>query len=280
MMRHLNLTILGTGSSGGVPRANGDWGLCDPSEPRNARTRCSLLVEYWEQSEQGDPPPKSERTIVLIDTSPDLRAQLIVAKTHRLDAVIYTHDHADQTHGIDDLRAIAYTMRKRIPVWMDADTHADMNNKFGYCFEMPKGRNHPPILEHMPRLKPGEPVTVAGPGGALDFLPLGLSHGPAPSLGFRFGPAAYAPDVHEIPQDALEALHGVDTFIVDALRYHTHPTHAHADKTMSWVAKTCARRAILTNLHIDMDYATLNAELPGRHCAAYDGMQIKLMWEP
>ena len=278
-MKHMILTILGSGSSGGVPRVNGDWGVCDPNEPKNMRTRCSLLVEYWEQSEQGAPPPKSERTIVLIDTSPDLRAQLLAAKTHRLDAVIYTHDHADQTHGIDDLRAISYSMRKRIPVWMDTDTFDEMNQKFGYCFEMPDGRNHPPILEHMPRLLPGKPVNISGPGGELEFLPLGLSHGPAPSLGFRFGPAGYAPDVHEIPNDALAALFGVDVFIVDALRYHTHPTHGHADKTLSWIAKTATRRAVLTNLHIDMDYAILNEELPKPHCAAYDGMEIALSWE-
>ena len=276
-MKHLLLTVLGCGSSGGVPRANGDWGVCDPNEPKNTRTRCSLLVEYWEG--EGAPPQKSERTIVLIDTSPDLRTQLIASQTHRLDAVIYTHDHADQTHGIDDLRAIAYTMRERIPVWMDVDTFDEMDHKFGYCFEMPEGRQHPPILEHMPRLIPGKPVSIDGPGGSLEFLPLGLSHGHAPSLGFRFGNAAYAPDVHEIPEDALAALFGVDTFIVDALRYHTHPTHAHADKTLSWIAKTAARRAVLTNLHIDMDYAVLSEELPKPHAPAFDGMQIRLSFK-
>lgn len=276
--KHLVMTILGSGSSGGVPRANGDWGMCDPSEPKNTRTRCSLLVEYWEGPEQGEDRPKSERTIVLIDTSPDLRMQLIAAKTHRLDALLYTHDHADQTHGIDDLRAIAYTMRKRIAVWMDTDTFEEMDRKFGYCFDIPEGRAHPPILEHMPRLIPGKPVSISGPGGELDFLPLGLSHGQAPSLGFRFGPAAYAPDVHEIPDDAIAALSGVDTFIVDALRYHMHPTHAHADKTLSWIAKTAVRRAILTNLHIDMDYAVLSRELPGEHGVGFDGMRIAVSW--
>jgi len=276
-MKNMLLTVLGCGSSGGVPRANGDWGVCDPAEPKNTRTRCSLLVEYWQG--QATPPPKSQRTIVLIDTSPDLRAQLIAAETHRLDAVLYTHDHADQTHGIDDLRAIAYTMRKRIPVWMDVDTFDEMDHKFGYCFEMPEGRQHPPILEHMPRLIPGKPVSVDGPGGALEFLPLGLSHGHGPSLGFKFGNAAYAPDVHEIPSDAIAALHGIDTLIVDALRYHDHPTHAHADKTLSWIARTAARRAVLTNLHIDMDFVTLRNELPKPHTPAFDGMELTLSWE-
>lgn len=274
--KNLILTILGSGSSGGVPRANGDWGVCDQDQPKNRRTRCSLLVEYWEG--EAAPPPKDQRTTVLIDTSPDLREQFLVAQTYRLDAVFYTHDHADQTHGIDDLRAIAYTMRKRIPTYMDALTHKEMHHKFGYCFEMPEGRAHPPILEHMPRLKPGEPVSIMGPGGALEFLPVLLSHGVAPSLGFRFGNAAYAPDVHEIPDDSLDALHGIDTFIVDALRYHLHPTHAHADKTLSWVAKIAPRQAILTNLHIDMDYETLNQELMGHHIAAYDGLAVTLRY--
>jgi len=274
--KNLILTILGCGSSGGVPRANGDWGVCDPKNPKNRRTRCSLLVEYWEG--KATQPPKEERTIVLIDTSPDLREQLLAARTYRLDAVLYTHDHADQTHGIDDLRAIAYTMRKRIPTYMDELTYKEMHHKFGYCFEMPEGRAHPPILEHMPRLKPGAPVSVSGPGGTVSFLPILLSHGSAPSLGFRFGTAAYAPDVHEIPEESLVALHGVDTFIVDALRYHTHPTHAHADQTLSWVAKIAARQAVLTNLHIDMDYETLIEELPAPHKPAYDGQKLTLRY--
>ena len=274
--KHILMTILGSGSSGGVPRANGDWGICDPDNPKNRRTRCSLLVEYWEG--EAIAPPKSERTIVLIDTSPDVREQLIASKTARIDALLYTHDHADQTHGIDDLRAIAYTMRKRIATYMDADTHTELTRKFGYCFEMPQGRVHPPILELMPNLEAGKSVTLDGPGGALEFLALGLSHGPAPSLGFRFGPAAYAPDVHEILPQAFEQLQGVDTLIVDALRYHTHPTHAHADKTLSWIAKTAARRAILTNLHIDMDYQQLASELPNPHTPAYDGLTATLSY--
>ena len=163
--KHILMTILGSGSSGGVPRANGDWGICDPDNPKNRRTRCSLLVEYWEG--EAIAPPKSERTIVLIDTSPDVREQLIASKTARIDALLYTHDHADQTHGIDDLRAIAYTMRKRIATYMDADTHTELTRKFGYCFEMPQGRVHPPILELMPNLEAGKSVTLDGPGGGI-----------------------------------------------------------------------------------------------------------------
>lgn len=274
MRKNYQVTILGCGSSGGVPRASGDWGVCDPDNPQNRRTRCSLLVEYWEGDAEN--PPKDERTIVLIDTSPDLREQLLAAQTHRIDALLYTHDHADQTHGIDDLRAIAYTMRQRIPTYMDAPTFDDLNTKFGYCFEMPEGRAHPPILEHQPRLIGGNPIKIKGKGGELEFLPLELSHGITPSLGFRFGPIAYAPDVHGIPQASIEALADLDLLIIDALRYHDHPTHAHADKALMWTAQTRARQTVLTNLHIDMDYDTLSRELPSSVSAAYDSRVLSV----
>ena len=267
-------TILGCGSSGGVPRTSGDWGVCDPSEPRNRRMRCSLLLEYWEG--EAERPAQDQCTIVLIDTSPDLRAQLLDAKISRLDAVLLTHDHADQTHGIDDLRAIAYTMRKRIPTYMDQPTYDDVNNKFGYCFEMPDGRQHPPILDHQSRLEHKKSIKINGEGGALTVMPLTVSHGHSTSLGFRFGPIAYVPDVHEIDEDSLDALTGLDVFIADALRYHDHPTHAHADRTLEWCARTQAKKLIMTNLHIDMDYAALKAELPQPHEPAYDGMTVHI----
>lgn len=268
------MTILGCGSSGGVPRASGDWGICDPNESKNRRTRCSLLLQYWEGEAQI--PSQDQRTIVLIDTSPDLRQQLLNAHVSRIDAVLLTHDHADQTHGIDDLRAIAYTMRARIPTYMDAPTYDDVNNKFGYCFEMPEGRNHPPILEHQDRLVGGKAIEIKGKGGNVEILPLLLSHGPSTSLGFRFGPAAYAPDVHDISDETASLMTGLDVFIVDALRYHDHPTHAHADKTLSWAARLAARKLILTNLHIDMDYVMLRDELPKPYEPAYDGMSVQL----
>ncbi len=268
----LRAVILGCGSSGGVPRVGGDWGACNPNNSKNKRSRSSLYVEYWE----GDVmPSQKERTSVLIDTSPDLREQFLEAKIERLDAVLFTHEHADQSHGIDDLRAIAYRMRKQIPTYMDENTKSHVHTRFHYCFEMPEGRVHPPILELQPLMKGGDKIDIQGTSGTLGIKVLQLSHGPTPSLGFVFnGQLAYAPDVWDIPKEAMRDIEGVDTFIVDALRYNDHPTHANADKTLSWLAQTRARRGILTNLHIDMDYEALSAELPPIAVPAYDGMEI------
>lgn len=275
---HYRVRILGCGSSGGVPRVGGDWGACDPSEPRNRRMRSSILVDYWEGGTGGEGamPPPEQRTSVIIDTSPDLRQQLLNAETKRIDAVIYTHDHADQSHGMDDLRALAYRMKTRIPTYMDTSENNDLLERFKYCFEMPEGRNHPPILDLQPSISPGQQFTISGPGGDLTALTLGLSHGPAPSLGFRFGPFVYTPDVWDIDDQTLELISGAKLWIVDALRYASHPTHAHADKTLMWLAKTQIREAVLTNLHIDMDYESLNVELPGQQSCAYDGLDIYL----
>lgn len=266
--------ILGCGSSGGVPRVGGDWGVCDPDEPKNRRSRCSLYIEYWSGTTE---PPVEERTAVLIDTSPDLREQCLKAGVKRLDALLYTHDHADQSHGIDDLRAIAYRMRQRISTYMDAHTKEHVHNRFEYCFEMPEGRVHPPILELQSLIKGGDKFEVEGPGGKLSVGVIELSHGPTPSLGFIFdGTVAYTPDVWDVPPDSFKALDGIDTWILDSLRYNDHPTHAHADKALSWFAKTKTRQGVLTNLHIDMDYLTLKAELFGNLVPAYDGMVIRV----
>jgi len=222
-------------------------------------------------------PPVRERTAILIDTSPDLRQQFLTADITRIDALLYTHDHADQSHGIDDLRAVAYRARKRIPTYMDAHTKEHLFKRFEYCFEMPEGRVHPPILELQTLIKGGDSFKIEGPGGHLSIDVLELSHGPTPSLGFMFeGKLAYTPDVWEVPETSLKALEGIDTWITDALRYNAHPTHAHADKSLAWLAKVKARRGILTNLHIDMDYVTLKKELFGTIEAGYDGMELIL----
>ena len=178
----LRATILGCGSSGGVPRVGGDWGVCDPNEPRNRRTRCSLLIEQWHGEAE---PENDEKTVILIDTSPDLREQLLAAGVTHIDAVLYTHDHADQSHGIDDLRAIAYRMRKKIPVFMDDFTKDLLVKRFDYCFDVPEGRIHPAILELKDILKSKDRFTIVGVGGAIDITALGLSHGATPVLGFK-----------------------------------------------------------------------------------------------
>ncbi len=270
----LRMTILGCGSSGGIPRVGGDWGVCDPAEPKNRRTRCSVLIEKWKGEAE---PDDHDKTIILVDTSPDLREQLLKTKTRHIDALFYTHDHADQTHGIDDTRAMAYRMRRQIPTYMDAHTKEHIYYRFSYCFEMPEGRVHPPILSLMPLFKDGDKISIEGPGGTIDVDVLGVSHGPTPSCGFKFDDQmAYTPDVWSISPQVLESIENIDIWVLDALRYNEHPTHAHADRAMQWVAQTRARKAVLTNLHIDMDYQTLASELPGQHVVAYDGMDITL----
>ena len=267
----VEVTILGCGSSGGVPRVGGDWGICNHEDARNRRTRCSVLVKY---SKSGDGPT----TDVLVDTSPDLREQLLAAGTERIDALVFTHDHADQCHGIDDIRALAYRMRGQVPTYMDKLTADELTLRFAYCFATPEGRAHPPILDAQDFIEPGKTFTVDGPGGELQIEVLGLSHGPGPSLGLIFdGKVAYSPDVHGVPDKAIAQLQDVDTWICDALRYHDHPTHAHADRSLSWQARTRARRMVMTNLHIDMDYAMLSEELLPSQEVAVDGMVVRVV---
>lgn len=271
MSNSLEITILGCGSSGGVPRVGGDWGACDPENPRNRRSRCSILVDYWED---GNP---NEKTTVLVDTSPDLREQLLKAQLKRLDSLLFTHEHADQTHGIDDLRAIAYRMGERIPTYMDEYTRGHMFNRFGYCFETPEGRVHPPILDLMPCVRGGEIISIDGPGGALRVEVLELSHGSTPVLGFKFADSAvYTPDVYSIDETALDQIDDASVWIVDALRYNQSPTHAHLDQSLAWAARTCTRNIILTNMHVDLDYETLQSELPADHKVGYDGMKVRV----
>lgn len=274
MSQKIKVTILGCGSSGGVPRVGGDWGACDPNNPKNRRTRCSIYVSTWQGEEE--PAPKKQ-TSVLVDTSPDFREQCLSANIKQVDAVLYTHDHADQSHGIDDLRALAYRMRKRIPTYMDAHTKEHLYKRFEYCFEMPDGRVHPPILELQPLIKGGDEFTVTGEGGDLSVRVISLSHGPTPSLGFIFNEKiVYTPDVWDIEPNVLASINRPDLWIVDALRYSDHPTHANADKALSWIAKTQTRKAVLTNLHIDMDYDVLGKELTGSHDVAHDSMELTL----
>jgi len=259
----MRITILGCGSSGGVPRLGGEWGACDPNEPRNARRRCSALVGRI---------GSNGTTSVLIDTAPDMRAQLLDAGTSRLDAVLYTHAHADHVHGIDDLRMIVINMRARLPVWADAPTRASLMERFGYAFVQPEGSMYPPILEM--NLMEGD-VEIDGPGGPLRFTPFEVPHGSINALGFRVNDVAYLPDVQTIPEDIWPMVEGLKCWIVDSLRREPHPTHSHLAQTLEWIEKTRPAQAVLTNLHTDLDYATLDAETPEHIHPAYDGMQIE-----
>jgi len=266
----LVFTLLGSGSSGGVPRADGNWGACDPSEPRNRRRRCSLLVQRRGQGAGalGSGP----MTSVVVDTSPDFREQAIDAKLQRLDGILFTHDHADQTHGLDDIRAFAINQRQRIPAWMDEPTRRRLNARFNYIFESQGG--YPAISDLNPMPPPGQAFRIDGPSGAIPVTAFDQEHGEIRSLGFRFGPVAYSPDVNLLPETAFEALEGVEIWIVDALRYTPHPTHAHLDRTLSWIDRVKPRLAVLTNLHIDMDFNRLSAELPDGVAPGFDGMVL------
>jgi phosphoribosyl 1,2-cyclic phosphate phosphodiesterase len=261
----LHVTILGCGSSGGVPRVGQGWGKCNPANPRNRRRRCSILVRRGGVEE--------EATQVLVDTGPDLREQLIDANVKRLDAVLYTHPHADHTHGIDDLRGLVIRNGRRIPAYMDEPTSRRLADKFDYIFETPQGSFYPPLMvEH--RLRPGRPVTIDGPGGAIEAIPFRLDHGDMDALGFRFGKIAYTPDLHAIPPESAPFLEGLDLWIIDALRYQRHGTHLSVDQALEFVAQFGARRAILTDLHVDLDYDELQARLPENVTPAYDGMTV------
>ena len=269
----LRVRILGCGSSGGVPRLGGpdeggNWGVCDPKNPKNRRRRCSILVKRI--SAKGE-------TRVLVDTSPDLREQLLDARVGRLDGVLITHDHADQTHGMDDMRAIALNSHKRTDVWADEATWTSLMHKFGYCFVQPAGSDYPPILNAREIGEPFQPFAVPGPGGNLPVLAFAQGHGRVRSLGFRFGPVAYTSDADHLDEAAFAALSGVECWIVDALRKTPHPSHAHLEKTLSWIARIKPTRAVLTNMHLDMDYETLKRELAAGVEPGFDGMTLDFL---
>lgn len=264
-MPTLRVTVLGCGSSGGVPRATGDWGLCDPNEPRNRRSRCGLLLQKW----PGEAGPPVEATTVLIDTPPELRQQLAAAAPAHLDAVLISHDHADQIHGFDDVRAFFLKQRRQIPVWIDAATRASFMQRFGYAFRNEGG--YPAIAVDAGHMSPLIPVSVDGPGGPLDILPLEQDHGFSRSLGFRVGPVAYSNDLVAMPETTFAQLNGLMLWIVDALRDTPHPTHAHVGKALEWIARLKPASALLTNMHIDLDYQSLKARLPTGVEPAYDG---------
>jgi phosphoribosyl 1,2-cyclic phosphate phosphodiesterase len=262
----ISATILGCGSSTGVPRlggvdGRGDWGACDPANPKNRRRRCSLLV-------------RRGTTVLLVDTSPDLRAQLLDAGVTRLDAVLMTHPHADQTNGIDDLRPLTFISGKRVDMHADEATLNHLMGQFAYCFATPKGSQYPPILNGYIIAEPFVPFEINGHGGPIPVHAFAQTHGSARSLGFRFGPIAYSSDVNILDETAFEVLRGVECWIVDALRYHKHPSHANVETALSWIARVKPKHAILTNLHIDLDYERLRAELPEGVEPAYDGMTV------
>lgn len=269
MSGRLRFTILGCGSSGGVPRADGDWGDCDPANPKNFRTRCSLLVQRSGSEAE---------TTILVDASPELRIQTARAGMTRCDAVLLTHDHADQVHGLDDVRAFFLRQRARIPCWMDDATDSTMMRRFGYIFEGEGG--YPAICDRRIIPAHGESWDVVGPSGAIPIRTFDQDHGGVRSVGYRFGGVAYSSDVVGLDEAAFEALADLDVWIVDALRRRPHPTHAHLDLALEWIARVRPKRAILTNLHIDLDYEQLVRELPLGVEPAFDGLVFEHEFVP
>ena len=254
----MRVTVLGCGASTGVPVIGGNWGRCDPNDPRNRRRRVSVLVEIG-------------ATVILIDTSPDLREQLLDARVTWINAVVMTHAHADHLHGIDDLRSVNRLMRSPIPLYADAQTLGEIANRFGYVFK--------PVDEprrfYKPTLVPHE---IVGPFeiDGISVLPFVQDHGYSATLGLRIGGFAYSTDVTELDDNAFGALEDVDLWIVDCLRRDPHPTHSHLAKTLSWITRARPRRAVLTHMDQSLDYCELSAELPSGVEPGYDGLVIEL----
>lgn len=271
MAGELEVVILGSGSSGGVPRGDGNWGVCDPENPLNMRTRCSALFRKT---------TGTGTTNIVVDTSPEFRQQMVMAGVRHLDAVLYTHDHADQTHGIDDIRVFFIQGGRQIPVWLDQATHDSLMKRFGYVFEF---QNDYPAIASANLIPPhGTRWSVEGAGGAVPIVTFDQAHGNIRSVGYRMGGVGgqggvvYSPDVSDVDEVAMQAVRGADLWIVDALRYHPHPTHAHLDKALGWIAESGVPRAVLTNLHIDMDYEALKKRLPAGVEVGFDGWSARI----
>ena len=254
----MKVTILGCGASWGVPAIGPDWGRCDPADPRNRRRRGSLLVE-------------SRGRALLIDTSPDLREQLLDAGVARIDAVLLTHAHADHLHGIDDLRQINQLIGKVIPFYGAAAALAEARQRFGYAF-MPPTPGKP---LYRPALTPHE---IAGPFAAagLRVVPFLQDHGYSTTLGFRIGAVAYSTDVTTLDDNAFKTLDGTELWVVDCLRREPHATHSHVAKTLAWIERVRPRRAVLVHMDQSLDYRELAAELPEGVEPGRDGLVIEL----
>ena len=265
MAKTLTVKILGSGCSTGVPRVDGYWGACDPANPKNRRSRCSA----WFGLLDGE-----GLTSVVIDTAPDFREQMIRAAVPHIDAILWTHDHADQTHGLDDMRAFTFARGRPIDGYMDEATYTTLIRRFGYIYMGNLG--YPPVCE--PNLVPphGTQWSISGEGGDLPVITFDQAHGPIRSVGYRIGDIAYSSDISGLPEKSFEALKGLKVWIVDALRYKPHPTHSHLEQTLRWIERVKPQRAILTNLHQDMDYEALKAILPTGVEPAYDQLDVKV----
>ena len=259
-------TILGCGSSPGVPRITGDWGDCDPTNPKNRRTRAAFLVEQF---------GPDGKTTVVIDTGPDFRTQMIAAGVTSIDAVLYTHPHADHIHGIDDIRGFVLHNHQQVPIWADAATMERIREGFGYCLKTPPGSMYPPIVTENLIDPMDAPVTIEGAGGAITFQPLLQVHGSIHSLGFRIGGVAYCSDISDFPDETVPRLSGLDTLIIDALQYRYHSSHLSLSQALDWIERLKPARAILTHMHVPLDYDAVQNETPAHVEPAYDGLSFE-----
>lgn len=260
-------TILGCGSSPGVPRITGDWGDCDPTNPKNRRTRAAFLVEQFG--------PEGVTTVV-IDTGPDFRMQMIAAGVETLDAVLYTHPHADHIHGIDDIRGFVLQNHRQVPIWADEPTMERIREGFGYCLKTPAGSMYPPIVTENLIEPRNAPVTIHGRGGSITFQPHLQIHGAIHSLGFRIGDIAYCPDVSDFPDETVPRLANLDVLIVDALQYRYHSSHLSLSQALEWIERLKPKRAILTHMHVPLDYDTVQKETPEHVEPAFDGLRFEI----
>jgi phosphoribosyl 1,2-cyclic phosphate phosphodiesterase len=259
----MRITVLGCGGSGGVPLAGaepgGTWGACDPHNPKNRRRRSALLVEWRGRN-------------LLVDASPDLRLQLIDNQITRVDAVLITHAHADHTHGLDELRALSYCQGGAIPVFMDPVTHGSLTSRFDYAFASSHNNSQLyPALFQDHSLDYGQWDVLGLPVQAF-----AQRHGDILSSGFRFGDFAYSTDVVELPAEAFARLKGIDTWIVDALRFEPHATHTHFDQTLTWIDRVKPRQAFLTHLNQAIDYQAALARCPSGVRPCHDGLVVDL----
>lgn len=257
----MKVTILGCGGSSGTPAVDWGWGKCDPENPKNQRLRPSILVEEG-------------TTRILVDTSPDLRRQLLSVGVNRLNAVFFTHSHADHLHGIDDLRPVNRTMDAPLDIYADAVTIGVIGERFGYVLEpLADGATFyykPTLIPH--QVKDGDRLPI----GAIPVTAFEQDHGTGASMGYRFGPIAYSTDLMDLPEAAFDALEGVEAWIIGTLVDAPHPTHAHVAKALEWIDRVKPRRAVLTHLSGELDYDALAARLPDGVQPAYDGMVIEV----
>lgn len=257
----MRITVLGCGSSVGVPVIGNKWGRCDPTNRKNRRRRCSILVEH-------------DGFVLLVDASPDLREQLLDANITRLDAVLFTHGHADHTHGLDDLRPMYWELGGVLDVYGDHETLSEITSRFDYLFnKAPKSPPYfrPPLVAHELSLEPFQL-------GGLRIQPVRQNHGVSgESLGFIFNERfAYSTDVAFMSDDELTRLAGLDLWIVDCLREGESKAHSHLPRTLSWIEKTRPAQSYLTHMTNDLDYAETLAKLPDGVEPAYDGLMIDL----